>query len=609
MKKNIKSFSALICSLVVAASCAIPATAVTRDGNSSYYGDIRADYYGWAAEAVDYLTEKGVASGIGNHLFSPDSQIKRCDFVVLLDKALKLKEINKRAYGFNDVNEDDYFFDSVINAKGNGVVTNVGSFFPELEITRIDAFIMMYKALDVQGYVKNFGSTDTSMYADEDDLVNINSKIAVGTLTSMGILHGSDGYINPNTSIERSEMAVLIYQTMKFVEEQEAAKADKIEEDVKQEIADTTEEDTENTETVSNADKTQQALIYKPTVIDTDKTLDNCTIRVSDSAAHNDLSNDNVSKNEIVYANQPAISISGQNILNLTNSKVYAYSVPAALRLSEYSTINADNSQISGSSSSGVVLTDNASFNAKNSTIAVTGAKNYALSVGGGMTEISDSKVSSSDGVAIKATEGADVVVSNTDVNASSRTGAVELTADYYDSKNGITKLSFAGCNIINPLGAAFYVNNSDTQIDLNGDCKVDAKYLLYTSNTTKKAGSTEASVTINLNNQEISGDIYMDDLTRLQFNINKGSKYEGSLNPGLESTKLDVYLSDDATLELTGDCYVAKFVIDDKDNINLQNIIDNGHTIYYDASLEENYYLDEKTYSLQYGGELKPRW
>jgi hypothetical protein len=404
-------------------------------------------------------------------------------------------------------------------------------------------------------------------------------------------------------------MAVLIYQTMKFIEEQEAAKNDKIEEDVKQEIENTDVEDTENTDTVDTAEKTQQAVIYKPTVIDTDKTLDNCTIKVSDSASHNEISTDEVGKNEIIYANEPAVTISDKNILNLTNSKIYAYDLPSALRLSGYSTVNAESSQISGSSSNGVVLTDNASFNATDSTIAVTGTKSYGLSVSGGMAEISDSKISSKDGVAIKATAGADVVASNTNITASSKTGAVELAADYYDSKNGITKLAFTGCSVINPLGAAFYVNNTDTQIDLNGDCEVDAKYLLYTSNITKKAGTTEANVTVNLNNQEITGDVYMDDLTRLQFNINKGSKYEGSLNPGLESTKLDVYLSDDATLELTGDCYVAEFVIDDTENINLQNIIDNGHTIYYDASLEANYYLDEKTYSLQYGGELKPRW
>jgi hypothetical protein len=307
----------------------------------------------------------------------------------------------------------------------------------------------------------------------------------------------------------------------------------------------------------------------------------------------------------------PAISISGNNNLELTNSKVFAYGIPSAIKATGDSSVTASDVQITANSSDGVIIDGNASFKAENSTVASSGSKGTAVVANGGTVQFTDSKIASKNGEAVTSSGSTDFIAENTEITAnSSKTGAVNATADYYDSKNDVAKFLFKGCNISNALGVAFYINNVDTEITLNGDNTIEGKYFLYTSNKTTKSGSTETDVTVNINDgQKVKGDVYVDDTTKVQFNINKGGSYEGSINSDLVSTKLNVYLSDDAELTLTGDCYVSEFVVDDTDNLNFQNIIDNGNVIYYDASLEANYYLDEKTFSLQYGGELKPRW
>ncbi len=40
----------------------------------------------------------------------------------------------------------------------------------------------------------------------------------------------------------------------------------------------------------------------------------------------------------------------------------------------------------------------------------------------------------------------------------------------------------------------------------------------------------------------------------------------------------------------------------------DLSNIVDNGHTVYYDASLSVNSWLNGETYTLADGGKLTPK-
>jgi hypothetical protein len=606
MKRKFMSMAAAVITSAIVAGGVVPVAAVTADGNSSYYSDMTTDYYGWAVEAVDYLTQKRIASGIGNNFFEPSSNIKRCDFVVLLNNALKLKNINTVAYGFSDVADDAYYYRAVINAKGNKVVTNVGNFYPEDDITRLDAFLMIYRALQVQGYVKGYGTTDTSMYVDEDELVNTESKIAIGTLTSMDILHGYDGYIYPLDTISRAEMASLIYNTVLFMEKQDETAASTTDTSASTTVSD----ENESAEDESTEYKTEEKAYYKPVVIDSDKTLENCSIKVSDSAAHMDLASGEATESEIEYTNAPAVTVNSNATANINNTKIIAYSIPQALRVSSNSTVKVYNSQITGSSTEGVSVNDTAQVNVDNSTVAVKGNKVYAITANGGIVAVDASKISSNAYSGVLVCNDAEFSANDTEISASNKGGgAIDIKADYYDTKNGTAKVALKDVILSNLVGAALFLNNADAEITLNGGCTINAKQFIYTSDATTKKGTPGYTAKVNLNNQKVEGDVIVDDTVTMQFNINEGSEYTGSMNNSQDSVYFNVYLDENAQLNLTGDCYVAEFVRSNDEEFDFENIQDNGYTIYYDSTLEANNYLDGREYVLPQGGLLTPRW
>jgi hypothetical protein len=484
----------------------------------------------------------------------------------------------------------------------------VGSFFPEDDITRLDAFLMIYRALQTQGYVKGYGTTDTSMYADADELVNTESKIAIGTLTSMDILHGYDGYIYPQQTISRSEMAVLMYQTVKFMEAQdEAAVSAADESSSSQTVVDNVDVDNSQTDIEYS---TESKAYYKPISIDGEKTLDNCSIKVSDSPSHMDLSSTDVTDSEIEYTNAPAVTVNAKAKANLSNSKIVAYNLPSAIRILSDATLNLNNVQISASKTDGVVVNGDSQVNIDNSSVTSKGSNAYAVKAEAGVTALDNSKLVSGDYSAVKVSNTAEFTANDTSIEASSRDGgAIDVKADYYDSKNGTAKVALKDVTLLNPTGSAFYINNADVDIVLNGGCKFDAKHFIYTSNATTKKGTPGCTANITLNNQEVEGDIILDNSISMQLNINEGSVFTGCMNTSQESVYLNVYMDENAKLNLTGDCYVAEFVRSNDEEFDFQNIEDNGYTIYYDSTLEANNYLDGREYTLPQGGLLTPRW
>lgn len=607
MKKRLFQMAAVLCAAAMTVGGAVPAAAVTRDGNSSYYADVTNDYYTWAVEAVDYLSDKGIAHGMGQNMFEPAENIKRCDFIVLLNYAFKLPEINKVAYGFADVPEDEYYYTAVINAKGNGIVTNVANFYPEEDLTRLDAFLMMYRALQNMGYVKGYGSTDTSMYADEYELVNTESKIALGTLTNMDIVHGSDGYILPYNTMSRAEMAVLIYSTLKFMEEEDANTA------LKENDKNTKPAEDEGNE--GNADTPSKEVgeydsqtFNKPVTIEKDQEIDGMNIRASLSKEKMNLDSKDGSQSA-EYVNAPALTVKGGAKVNASNSSVVAYALPSALKVMGGSALNLDNSTIAGIETTGVDISENNTFSMTAGSLSVKGADAFAVTAAGGNVSLADTSVVSEKNTAVRLMKNTDFKAENTSIKAESKnTGAINIFAPYYDSKNGVINIDLKNVQIINSTGSAFYLNNNDAVINLNGDCTFDSKYLLYTTNASTKSASTESKVTINLNDQDAKGELYIDTTTRLQLNVNDGSCYEGAINTTQASDRCSLYLAKDGKIILTDDCYLDEFVTEG-DDLTFTNIIDNGHVIYYDKEADANSYLDSDTYSLQYGGELKPRW
>lgn len=133
----------------------------------------------------------------------------------------------------------------------------------------------------------------------------------------------------------------------------------------------------------------------------------------------------------------------------------------------------------------------------------------------------------------------------------------------------------------------SFSANNSNFSVN-NGDVFYvnGAKAVIELANNTVNAnggnfmgiGDDGSDVTLNLSNQDISGDINVGSNSKLSMNLSDGSVFEGSIQTNDASGLISLNLSADSRLILTDDINlgVLNNALSDNSNISL-----NGHDLY----------------------------
>ncbi len=169
----------------------------------------------WAKQYIEKLAESGIVSGTSSTTFTPNANIKRGDFVLMLWRAAGKPEPSSQA-PFSDVSPDSYYAKAIAWAAGKDIAkgSGKGMFMPEKPLTREDAFTLVYRALGVYGY--NVNNADKSLLNAFSDSPNVSSyaEIPTATLISLNIINGSNGKLNPRESITRAEMAKILHQVL-----------------------------------------------------------------------------------------------------------------------------------------------------------------------------------------------------------------------------------------------------------------------------------------------------------------------------------------------------------------------------------------------------------
>lgn len=103
-----------------------------------------------------------------------------------------------------------------------------------------------------------------------------------------------------------------------------------------------------------------------------------------------------------------------------------------------------------------------------------------------------------------------------------------------------------------------FFITNTKAVINLN-DCRIKygSNTFLDIKGTTEwgNEGSNGGEVTLNLDNQEIEGDITIDNISSLSI-VMKNSKIKGTINGNKKATSLSISLDSTSTITLTGNSY-----------------------------------------------------
>lgn len=172
----------------------------------------------WAVDAIERLGASGVLKGTGQKQFSPDSEVKRADFAVMLGRALGLSA--QAGTVFDDVTAGSYYAASVQAAAKLGIIKGDGNgkFRPHGSITRQEIVLMTVRALESTGTKLRQDTLES--YDDAADVADY-AKTDMGKAIAAGIVTGNNGRLLPAGIATRAEAAVLIDRMLKVLDQGE----------------------------------------------------------------------------------------------------------------------------------------------------------------------------------------------------------------------------------------------------------------------------------------------------------------------------------------------------------------------------------------------------
>ena len=326
------------------------------------------------------------------------------------------------------------------------------------------------------------------------------------------------------------------------------------------------------------------------------------------------------------YGENAAIFATNGATLDLTQMvvKTDGTHANAVFSYGEGTTVNVSGSVIetSGNCSGGIMTTGGGTMNATNLNIHTTGNSSAAIrSDRGGGTVNVDGGSYTTDGTGspvIYST--ADITVVNADLTSTASQGVVvegknsvtlnDVTleasnttknsdkSDWYqavmiyqsmsgDAASGASSFAMNGGSLTNKNGDIFFVNNTVTTISLDGATitneDADGVFLRAAAAGWGNEGSNGGQVTLKAANQQIDGNMLVDEVSNLNLYLSDDSTFTGAVNPDGAAGEVYVEIADGSTWTLTGDSYITSLTCG-TDAIDL-----NGHTLYVNGKAYES--------------------
>ena len=280
---------------------------------------------------------------------------------------------------------------------------------------------------------------------------------------------------------------------------------------------------------------------------------------------------------------------------------------------SDGTTINISDSTITTSkdNSGGIMTTGGGIMNATNLTITTAGTSSAAIRSdrGGGTVTVDKGtyKTTGKGSPTIYST--ADITVKNATLISTASEGAIiegknsitlenveltdtnnELNGQSTTYKNIFLYQSMSGdaaegnavftskdSTITTNKGDSFYVTNTTATINLENNKIINndstGNFLRIQKDSWGNSGSNGGTVTLNLTNQEVNGNIVVDSISKLTMKLSNDSNFKGSINNSKEG-EVSISLDKSSSITLTGDTYIKSLTNEDStnSNINLNN-------------------------------------
>jgi len=311
-----------------------------------------------------------------------------------------------------------------------------------------------------------------------------------------------------------------------------------------------------NAKITTNATGANGVFSYGGSATTNNSTSDNTTINISDSTI------------ETTKDNSGGIMTTGGGIMNATNLNITTAGTSSAAIRSDRGggtvTVNKGTYQTSGKGSP--VIYSTANITVKNATLVSTASEGVVIE---GKNSVNLENVKLTD--------------TNNTLNGQSTTykNIFLYQSMSGDAANGNAVFTSSNSTIITNKGDSFYITNTAATINLKNNTIINndstANFLRIQKDSWGNSGSNGGTVTLNLTNQKVNGNIVVDSISKLTMNLTNNSSFTGSINKNNEG-EVSLVLDKTSTITLTGDTYVKSLSNADSANSNIDL---NGYKLY----------------------------
>lgn len=173
----------------------VKADETTEQPSTKTFSDVSSS--DWFADAVKYVSDKGMMNGTGNGKFSPADSTTRAMLMTVI----------ARYAGEDTTGSNPWYQKGMEWAKANGVSDGTA---PNANITREQLVTMLYRYAKASGKDVSVGKdTNILSYADATTV----SEYAVPAMQwacGAGIVNGANGKLNPQNNATRAEVAAIL---------------------------------------------------------------------------------------------------------------------------------------------------------------------------------------------------------------------------------------------------------------------------------------------------------------------------------------------------------------------------------------------------------------
>lgn len=182
-----------------------------EQNNSKDYGfnDVSENY--WAYDSIMLMSNYNIINGYNDGTFKPEASVTRAEFAKMMVLVMQLNLINPGKSDFIDVAKDNWAYKYIETAKPymTGFSTSMGLYFkPAENAQREDMAVAIVKGLGIDQTTTDLDALNN--ISDQAD-ISKNLRSYVAAAINNGIMIGDDNKnFNPKTTLRRAEAATLL---------------------------------------------------------------------------------------------------------------------------------------------------------------------------------------------------------------------------------------------------------------------------------------------------------------------------------------------------------------------------------------------------------------